>query len=248
MSDSRSWRVERFQAKLQQSDFELTVDANRLLSGMYQIRYQGSALSGHRLLRLEIPDLADPIPDEVISEAYARGRDFIVSYRPTSSFRFTPQVYWRAQSADGMRGVELMISMQTDVLDSRPVVQASSLVSSGSAWRLEVAAESFVEVPLAAEPTVLSTESSAPLVLVRGDNESFSYLEMAYPTDPFEFWVQRDAQAGVNLGFRLMHEHLEKGVIRRLRVAAWYVPRQNDMQLAADLYRKLLQAEPPLTT
>ena len=248
MNDVLSWRVNGYEAKWQQSDFEFSIDANQLLQGMHQLRFQQRSLSNFRLLRLALPDLRDPIPASAISEVYARGNDLIASYLPVSSNRFAPQVYWRVRSTDGSQGVEAMISMQTDTLESRPLIQSSSMVDGNRAWCFQRETESFVELTVGDQPTVLSVDESAPLLLVRAEDETFSYLEMAYPTDPFEFWVSRGADQQLAMGFRLLEEHLEKGVIRRFRVAAWFIPRGNDMQLAADLYRELLQADPPLTT
>ncbi|GAG38604.1 unnamed protein product, partial [marine sediment metagenome] len=117
MRDAPAWRTNGYQATLHQGDFDLSVDAAQLQHGMHQIQFQGQSLPNFRLLRLSLPELDDPIPANLIAEAYTRGSDFIASYRPQSSYGFSPQVYWRAQVSGAIRGVEVMISMQTDVLD-----------------------------------------------------------------------------------------------------------------------------------
>jgi len=84
--------------------------------------------------------------------------------------------------------------------------------------------------------------------LTRENGRSFSLLEMAYPTDAHQLLLESVGKEEIALTFRLMHENLERGVIRRLRVATWFLPREDDLQIAAELFRDLLHAKPPLTT
>ena len=248
MNDTRLWRVDGFQAHLQPSRLACSVDVQRLQQGLQQLRFQTESLADFCLLRLSLPDLADPIPAQSIQEVYARGNDLIASYLPVSPSRYAPQVYWRARTSENCHGVELMISMQTDTLESRPLIQSSSVVAGSRVWCLKRSTETLVEMQITDQASLLSPDESAPLLLMRAEDESFSYLEMAYPADPFEFWVKQTSQNELGLGFRLLQEHLEKGVIRRFRVAAWFVPREKDLELATKLSRELLQSAPPLTT
>ena len=59
-------------------------------------------------------------------------------------------------------------------------------------------------------------------------------------------WSAHEAQW--RYAFQLLDEHLEKGVIRRAQVAAWFVPRAADEFWGRKLFLQLLSAPPPLTT
>ena len=47
---------------------------------------------------------------------------------------------------------------------------------------------------------------------------------------------------------KLFPERLEKGVIRRGRICAWFLPREADLAIAAELFRRFVSQPPPLTT
>jgi hypothetical protein len=170
----------------------------------------------------------------------------VVRYCPTAAERFSPQVHWRFQAAEQAVGVEVIISMQTDLLDSRPMVESASSFSVG---QLLGAADQGASFRKATEPGRTEWSTAMPVLLFRPSDASSSYIEMAYPPDVVGFWMQSGEDADRHeSGFRLLHEHLEKGVIRRLRVAGWFVPRDDDCQRASQLFNRLVHSAPPLTT
>jgi hypothetical protein len=52
--------------------------------------------------------------------------------------------------------------------------------------------------------------------------------------------------AALRLRHRLLWQPLEKGVILRARVRGIFLPRQDDMRIAAACYRQFVVADPPL--
>ena len=77
----------------------------------------------------------------------------------------------------------------------------------------------------------------------------WSCAEMVYPADVRSAHVAYDHSTGTwRTRHRLLDEHLEKGVIRRLRCAVVWLPRKHDLQLAETLYERFLNAPLPLTT
>src|SRR5262245_11142460 len=57
-----------------------------------------------------------------VADRYTRGNDFVVSCLPGGPHRITPHIYWRAASHPKLNAsrIELVLSAQTDLLDSGP--------------------------------------------------------------------------------------------------------------------------------
>ncbi len=246
MTASVPWRLSSDGAMLRAGSLECRVDPTHLSSGIQDILYQGHRLESHRLLSLKIPGLEGTVTGPTVAESYTRGEDFIVTYQAFSPLQFHPQVYWQYRQKSAACGIETMISMQTDVLESRPVVEVTA-VHPGEVWHYDESQDAF-EPFAGASSDVYSADEVTPVFLTRENGRPYSLLEMAYPTDAHELLLESVGTDEVAVTFRLMHENLERGVIRRLRVATWFLPREDDLQIAAELFRDLLQAEPPLTT
>ena len=182
MNDTRLWRVDGYQAQLHSSNLACAIDVQQLQHGLQQLRLHGQMLSHFCLLKLSLPDLVDPIPDQAIDEVYVRGNDLIASYLPVSPSQYAPQVYWRAQTSGSCHGVEIMISMQTDTLESRPLIQSSSVVAGNQVWCLEQSTKSLVEMQVSDQTTVLSPTKSAPLLLLRAEGNHL--VTLRWPIRP----------------------------------------------------------------
>jgi hypothetical protein len=236
------WRLDQSLGLLTTEHLALQLDIARPQDGLRQVRCDGQSWSVQQLLGLAIPGMTTA-NCVVVDEAYVRGSDLIVRYAPTTADRFQPQLHWRFRSVNQAVGVEVLISMQTDSLDCRPTVEATSALSVGEL----LCAGPDERFCKAAEPG--RTEWSTPVFVFRPDEASFSYVEMAYPADVVGFWIQPALGAeAAESGYRLLHQHLEKGVIRRLQVAAWFIPRDDDLDSAAGLFQRFIRSAPPLST
>jgi hypothetical protein len=112
-------------------------------------------------------------------------------------------------------------------------------------WRPPGADHSYVEMvhPVDFLHSRLACESAWEPMSDNGVNSATAAEPPRHTTA--EETISPDA---VILGHRLFDESLEKGVIRRTRVAGAFVDRQNDLTRAARLYSHFAQAEPVLTS
>lgn len=181
------------------------------------------------LLKVFTRATAGPTPETLV-ESYQRGTDLVATYAQTPERNVRPQVYWRyVEASKQVAGLELVISMQTSLLDSTPATSLESTLPGG-----EVIPLSIDGSPLALGDTAWQTDSVAPrAVLFRTQHLGASYLEMVHPTDFAGVQITSEAdQATVR--WHVFPERLEKGVIRRARVRGLFVPRDNDMQHARE--------------
>ncbi|MFP6648189.1 MAG: hypothetical protein VB817_01935, partial [Pirellulaceae bacterium] len=78
----------------------------------------------------------------------------------------------------------------------------------------------------------------------------FSYLEMLHPADfgGGELLYGKEQPAEVSWTCQLLHDQLEKGVIRRSRLQGWFIPREGDQQQAERLFQRFRDSLCPLGT
>ena len=75
-----------------------------------------------------------------------------------------------------------------------------------------------------------------------------SYAEIVPASDFRELTVQHDKDGTCQARWELIADFLEKGVIRRTRLQAAFLPRERDVQLAAACCRHFAARPLPLTT
>jgi hypothetical protein len=184
-----------------------------------------------------------------LSETYIRGGDLIATFARTPPHQIAPQIYWRAKEfpASSAIGVEMILSMQTDLLDSDPHATVTSAMAG---------AEYFYASSLSkASLTKLGNEdfecpgSAENLFLMRDARWGLSYSEMVHPSDFVSaeiFYDEKDHPCAVQSV--LFPERLEKGVIRRARICGWFMPAENDLETAVELAKRFVDEPLPLTT
>jgi hypothetical protein len=145
----------------------------------------------------------------------------------------------------------LIVSVRTELLDSRPELTVRSELAPTEMLRLvDTEAARF-------EPC--RRESCSPLGVRRGDpgcfafrlpDVPFTYAEMGHPADCFGAIVAATGAGAesVEVRYRLFAERLEKGVILRARVRGVVVDRADDLRRVAACYAAFVAAEPPLGT
>ncbi len=247
-NDPPSWQLEGTIARLESGLLEATIDVQRPDLGLQSVV---SLLSGKpvrvksaRLLGLQAGDPCDAAV--VIQDAYTRGRDVIVTFHPAALPAVALQVYWRAVGDDAraVAGVEAIVSAQTELLDSDPTSTVSSCLPPGETFLL-----TGDEMP-SLRP--LAVDTAEPIratggILVRCGGTDFSLLEMVHASDDRGWTIQRSGSM-LATRYRVLTERLEKGVIRRSRLRTMVLPRDNDREVALELYRDFVDSPAPLTT
>ena len=223
--------------------------------GISQVAWLKQPLSDLRLLQLCSP-ACSPTPPALV-DAYVRGRDLVASYAEAERGSVQPHVYFRADETGGAVGLELVLSMQTSMLDSQPESLVTSELSASEIFVLDSVREQVPEpvAPSALPLDYVGTAGRAAYVVLFRLTDSLSYVEMVHPGDFVSVHLERSSSsahqaantAAYQLSWRLFPERLEKGVIRRCRMAGWFLPRENDQQRSADLFRRLIEQPLPLT-
>ncbi|MFT5522867.1 MAG: hypothetical protein ACI9HK_000811 [Pirellulaceae bacterium] len=230
------WKIEQERAFWSNNDFSAEVNLRCPDEGISRIAIGNHKLAGSLLAPC---DLTNETP---LLDAYQRGNDLVATYAATSNRNVRTQIYWRAVTALDSQavGFEVILSVQTDLLDSKPLTTVSTQLPAGEVFRGAENADgelSFNRYFHGSSPTVAT--------LIRGAD--FSLLEQVHPTDYFGQATLEDA-GRVAVDRRVFPEGLEKGVIRRARFQAFLIPRSGDFESAKELFAKFDEAAPPLTT
>lgn len=247
VNERSAWSLRGNVAELSCGKLSGRIDAARPNAGVHDVTLDG-AQQTIDLLRVYRSDIRGekswPLP---VAESYVRGNDLVASYQSTDDWPFSPQLYWRAYSLRTVDGVlasaSLLVSVQTHLLDTVPQIAVASrmpceeslLVSlSGGAARIDPS------------KTIPSTNGDC-CVVSRFRDMPLSYLEIM-PAGDFHATSQLAEGKRAAFEWRLFAEFLEKGVIRRARVHAAIVPRENDIEIAAACCKAIDRLELPLTT
>jgi len=245
-----SWNFNNGIANLDSGDLSARVDPANPWRGLHQISMAGNPMPGMSLLGVESDSDLDRTPP---SDLYVRGTDLIACYESVSQRPLHPHLYWRELGQPNppgvMAGLELVVSVQTHLLDSDPKLSICSRMEANEVY--ELASTDPVHFnSVATESHDNNTDSeSKGLVLTRLEDGKTSYLQMVHPSD----WQQAnpppvsEAGKGVLLRSNLFLERLEKGVIRRARLRGLFLNRHNDLQTAVACYHEFANSVPPLT-
>ncbi len=250
---SHLWHADGNVVRLQWEGLSAAVDPLRPSDGLRKVIIDGQPLAGFDLLGVQLPDQL--LPAATI-DSYIRGGDLVATYPETADRAFRVQIYWRAgmQNPRGaIATVELVTSVQTSLLDTRPQLTARSILPAAEVLQLENAETgNFVNVtppPAHARPT--DDSLLPPCHLFRLASADFSYVEIVVPAEGQSSRceiVTEGSGARIRLTHELFAERLEKGVILRSRVIGLWIDRPNDLVVAHRHYQALVSAAPPLTT
>ncbi len=242
--DAPRWVLAGSEARLESSSLRAKVFLDRVSGGLCEIIWdqQAALCRPLQLLCNEGQRL----------ESYVRGRD-LVSTHEANLPHGSPQIYWRLHaSSPPAIGVEVVLSMRTELLDSRPLSAVDSMAASVSAYHCPTLnAADFAEVNLASAPHFWKAETSAiHLFVLRSERLQMTYAEMVHPSDFVSAELSKPEPAidSWRLKSVLFPESLEKGVIRRARICGWFLPIENDLAVTVELARKFINEPLPLTT
>jgi hypothetical protein len=249
--DARTWQLENGIARLRLTRCTAAVDPLNPAAGIHDFSLAGQPLDHVRLLQIDVPPIQrDDAAGQ--SECYVRGGDLVATYQQRPALQMRTQVYWRASvhaQDDALAAIELVASVQTNTLDSRPRLMACSELTAIEALRLVSPSRVDFE-PLAPSSPPPAALDEPKCYLFRLPGQSFSYAEMVQRADS-ELSQCELTLSGKNLRVRLRHalfaEHLEKGVILRARVLGVLLDRSNDETAAARHFATFLSEQLPLT-
>jgi hypothetical protein len=189
-----------------------------------------------------------PLP---LQEAYVRGADLVASYRPVAEWPFSPQLYWQANALRSVEGaiasVSLLVSVQTDLLETCPRIGVTSRLSRGESWLLSAKSGQGPRADWIDGERRMTPAGEICCIISRFEVLPYTYVEIVLPGDFHEMRL-RSSVGGITTEWRLFAEFLEKGVIRRARVHAVLLPREDDLELAAACCEAAERLELPLTT
>jgi hypothetical protein len=184
-----------------------------------------------------------------VREHYVREQDFVATFAPKLPGNLTPQVYWRARLHASPRAVqiEMILSLHTDLLDSRPETTVQSVAAGSRLFHCAgLEAQQVRELTSADSSAPIDCQTSREhLFLFRNEAQGLTYAEMVHPTDFVQ--AQRMPEPPPHLVSTLFPDRLEKGVIRRARISGWFLPAENDLEVACDLAQKFVHEPLPLT-
>ncbi len=244
-----TWQLRPPQAHLTSDALTAVLLPEQPQAGLEQLQLAGQPRAG-RILQLQLTPATPEVPQSP-SDLYVRGQDLIASYAQTASRPFAPQVYWRAvptRALPALAAVEVIVSVQTDLLDSRPRIDARTTLAASEVLRnADTQCEEFIAVGSGSAAPPAEAEAAPACVLYRLTDGDVSYAELILPSD-FQA-LQFDASGDkLQLRYELFGRFLEKGVILRARRRGLFLPRENDIRAAAECYRAFLQSDLPLTT
>jgi len=245
-SESTLWRLQGKRAELNTPQLTAAVDLAAPGRGITELMLGGTRLEGYVLG--VIPGDHFSGADQDIGDIFVRGDDLVVTYVETKTRPYSVQVYWRATADEsGVLLLDTILSLQTDLLESFPSVSVETKLPADAIWKLPSDDEPSASLDLSADRPHAWSAADAACFLVRQQSSNWSYAETTHRDDHGDGWVKRTKSDGVQSHRQLGGNFLEKGVIRRLRVRGVFLPRKNDLDVAARSLASLASELPPLT-
>jgi len=248
-------------ARLRCGTLAAEVDVGRPQLGLQRLAWRANPMALQVLgVRWET-DESSPLSDRdphwpmLPAEAYVRGSDLVATYLTEPAWPYRPQIYWRADVLGGvpqaLASLSLLVSIQTDLLDTRPQLAVVSQLAADELVHVSVSDREHSAQSLSGTSDhILEPTASAHCVVIRLPDGETSYVECAPATDFQQMRISpaEDQSKVAKCRWLLLNEFLEKGVIRRARVHMFLLPRENDVKLAAACCRALATRPLPLTT
>ena len=229
------WTIHHNTAKLSLDKLNAEIDLARPDLGLAGIQWAGKSLANWSLWQIEWDTKGPP------SDAYVRENDLVATYERTSEQPLRLQIYWRALSNEQAppntaqphastarphaTGVEMIVSVQTELLDLDPRMRLTSRVANAEC------------------------HATPNCVLCRPREGKTTFAHLVHPGDLSQVRLSSDAKENVTLiQTTLFARQLEKGVILRSRLRAYFMERANDEAVVRQLAELFAATEPPLTT
>jgi len=247
-----TWEFDATRARLLGDPLDGRLELTSPAEGLTGIRLGGADWIDARLLGL---DWQTPVPigPDALIERFCRGGDLVAAYGETANHPVRVDAVWRARRPSSRAGllaaVELIVSVETSLLDALPALAVQSRMEACETLYLRnVATGVFQPISLSANSALsLPSPEGVDCVVLRVHGQRPSYVEMVHPLECPRSELRCPTEHGrVQLTHRLFSQHLEKGVILRSRVRGLWVPRADDLEVAAESFREFAASEPPL--
>ena len=251
------WRWHSPVAQLALNDVHGSIDVTQLHVGISNLQVHRRKQLGSILgVAVSQPDDRAEVRGARLREAYVRGNDLVTKYDDSAGQPIRTTVYWRGQTIVGQNvsypAVSLAVSIETDLLDTYPTIQVTSIVKGSETV---VVRDLFGEHPVPNPPDSLIDEtgcvtfSDQVLVVYRWVDTNWSYAEMTHPSDfqRLTLFGTGPQQVDQRAEWRLFGQFLEKGVIRRARLQGVWLPKRDDVPQALECYRAFVESKIPLT-
>jgi hypothetical protein len=247
--DTDVWKFQRTIGELQCGSLVARVDASQPQLGVHGLRIREQSIAGS-LLKLMPSDVsAWPV---AVAEAYVRGGDLVATYEPANDWPYAPTIYWHTEQTarhGGLATLSLLVSIQTNLLDTHPRVCVATELPAQEVLQLSMRGSGKLNASAVDTKThTVASDSATTGVLWRLPGGQVSYVEIAEANDFRQLRIARTDGGVWRSDWELFAEFLEKGVIRRARLQAAFLPRENDVGLATVLCRGLESRPLPLTT
>ena len=175
------WRLDARTASLRLARLSAVVHPLEPGLGLGELRIDGRSVSAACCpLGVDLLGAAPTAPTSI--EEYVRGGDLVATYADCPAPALRSQIYWRA-SSHGTEGavaaIELVISVQTSLLDSSPRLATRSLLCVDEALYLS-----------SADGAKRIEEGKSSCYLYRLAETPFSYAEMVHPAQSQESAIE----------------------------------------------------------
>jgi hypothetical protein len=254
------WSFEHPIGELRQAMFSGRVDVSHPEIGLHDLELSGRKLAGRLLcVHRHADTVGSPAPDREakpawplpIADAYVRAGDLVAGYLPSDGWPYAPQIYWRADTLEPIDGVigslSLLVSVQTHLLDTCPRIGIGSQLACTETLSVSAGEGKNIRAELLKSDAAIQTSTGACCIVRRLADVPISYAEIMPASDFRKVAVWRD-DGRWHVEWELFADFLEKGVIRRARLQSAFLPRADDVQLAAACCEAIEQRPLPLTT
>ncbi len=260
------WKLDGSNARAEGA-IEADLDLLRPYEGVAVRRVGGVALPA-RWCCLRFLETEWPVPQTAAAgrcDAFIRGSGLMAAYPPDAAFPFQVAVLRRwiegAADVNDAIGLEMIVSINTPLLDSRPTLEMTNRWPQGDVLRLawadgvraaEPPSPGAAPAPVGANPRLLAgrnpiacTAADGPgCWLIRPAGAAISFVEMLYPSDFEQSLIDSSGADGPILRHRFFTRPLEKGVLLRCRWRVVRVGRSNDAAAAASLWTAFAAESP----
>lgn len=252
---SSPWRIDGRHARLESEHFRAEIDMLDPSGGVKVISAGGMKLADTHLFKILMPVGTGPQSTNI--EFFARGDDLIAIHSERSDNPFRAQIYWRlirsisavdpSGPGRGIVALELILSIQTNSLDSDPALEVETELPATAVSQLaDIASAGFVERLATTAGIEMGPESGLGCFQFANFGGQLGYAEMVHPAD-FRRSKLTAGRGGLRLSHRLFAERLEKGVILRSRLRGFFATTDGSPDMIANAYNSFAQSEPPLT-
>ncbi|MCA9193121.1 MAG: hypothetical protein KDB03_15205 [Planctomycetales bacterium] len=232
----QDWVLEGSTATFCREHWQIKVDGSHPQTGIC-ITNRSSAVV-HHLLEVHPLPQHSLVPEEI----YVREEDFITRFSQSPQDSYSLQLNWKQLITPTCWGVELWVSLQTNLLDSNPQVQLSCRSPQADWQSISLSELLPKEYANERKPGAFVYHSTE---VPSANSTEYTLLWLLAPSDVALAQLPENSTNGPVV--QLFGQFMEKGVIRRVKVRLVVVEGRPQMQQIVSIYRDLADSPLPLT-